>query len=484
LDSVSSTVKGPAGAYLTGAALLPQPSGVDRLLRRIGDWLMRNQGAIRAMQWGVVGFYIALLAVPAVLPLPPRTAHIWDNVTLLAQFVFWGIWWPFVLLSMVLVGRLWCGLLCPEGTLSEAASTRGKGHAVPAWVKWKGWPFVAFACTTIYGQMVSVYQYPRPAAVILGGSTLAAIVIGYLYGRSKRVWCRYLCPVSGVFGLLSKLAPVHFRVDRTAWQAWHKPRGAHVKPVNCAPLVPLRTMRGASTCHMCGRCSGFRGAIALARRSPNDEIVHVAGDTPKPMETVLIVFGLLGLAAGAFHWSSSDLYVEVKQAMAGWLVDHGFLWLLEPLAPWWVLTNYPAQNDVLSLLDGIVLIGYILASTLIVGGAVAGCLAVAARVAGRWSAPRLHHLAQGLIPIAACGVFLGLSSLTVTMLKAEGLALDFVGALRAFVLAGASLWSLWLGWRIAGLYATASVRRLAAMLPFGLAVAVGAASWASLFWHL
>ncbi|MCK9913059.1 4Fe-4S binding protein [Microbacteriaceae bacterium K1510] len=482
MDAVSSPARSQDSTYLTGA---PVPSrGIDALLRRVGDWLMRNQHTIRTVQWAVVCVYIALLIVPAVLPLPARTAHIWSNVTLFAQFAFWGIWWPFVLLSMIVVGRMWCGLLCPEGTLSEVVSARGRGHAVPAWVKWKGWPFVAFAGTTIYGQMVSVYQYPKPAAIILGGSTVAAIVVGYLYGRSKRVWCRYLCPVNGVFGLLSKLAPVHFHVDRPAWQAWHKPRGAHATHVNCAPLVPLRTMRGGSACHMCGRCSGFRGAITLARRSPNDEIVHVAGDTAKPAETILIVFGLLGLAAGAFHWSSSALYVDVKQAMAEWLVNHGLVWLLEPLAPWWILTNYPDQNDVLSLLDGIVLIGYILASALIVGGIVIGCLTAAARILGRWSMPRLHHLAQGLIPIAACGVFLGLSSLTVTMLKAEGLALDFVDVLRALLLVGASIWSLWFGWRIAGLYTKVPALRLASMLPFGLAVAVSDASWASLFWHL
>ena len=459
-------------------------NGADLMLRQIGDWLMRNQRAIRAGQWAVVAIYILLVAVPAFLPLPERTAHIWTNLTLFAQFAFWGIWWPFVLLSMILVGRMWCGLLCPEGALSEAASSHGKGYAVPAWIKWKGWPFVAFAGTTIYGQMLSVYQYPKPALVILGGSTLGAVAVGYLYGRSKRVWCRYLCPVTGVFGLLSKLAPLHFSVDRAVWHSWHKSRGTRVSGVNCAPLVPIRNMRGGSMCHMCGRCSGFRGAVMLARRSPNHEIVQVAGSEPKPIETILIIFGLLGLAAGAFHWSSSSLFVDVKQTIAEWLVNHGLVWLLQPMAPWWILTNYPEQNDVLSLLDGAVLVGYIAASTAIVGAAVSGCLAAAVLILGRWSMPRLHHLAQGLIPVAACGVFLGLSSLTVTMLRGEGLALDFVGALRAFLLAGAGIWSLWLGWRIAGLYAKAAAYRIVAMLPIGLGVGVGCAIWATLFWHL
>lgn len=482
MESVLLSPKDETGAH--PAAQTSRWTGLDEALRRIGDGLMRNQRAIRRGQWVVVGIYVFLVAVPAFLPLPTRTGHIWSDLTLFAQFVFWGIWWPFVLLSMVLVGRVWCGLLCPEGTLTEAASARSRGHALPHWLTWKGWPFVAFACTTIYGQMVSVYQYPGPVLVILGGSTLAAIAVGYFYGRNKRVWCRYLCPVSGVFGLLAKLAPLHFRVDQAEWHAWTKPRGGHTPRVNCAPLVPLRTMRGSSACHMCGRCSGFRGAITLARRSPNDEIVNVAGSEPKPVETLLIVFGLLGIAAGAFHWQSSAWLVTLKQAIAGWLIDQNVIWPLEPLAPWWILTNYPAQNDALSLLDGALLVGYIVASAVVIGSAVSVCLMAAARLLGRSPGSRFHHLAQGLIPIAACGVFLGLSSLTVTMLRAEGLALDFVTALRAALLVGASAWSLWLVWLIAAKYARSRSSQAAAMLPLALAVAVSCASWATLFWRL
>ncbi|PSC06281.1 hypothetical protein SLNSH_03045 [Alsobacter soli] len=460
-----------------------EPKPVDRALASVGDWLMRRQKAIRAAQWGVVGIYLFLLVVPAALPLPDRTAHIWTNLVLFAQFVFWGVWWPFVLLSMVLVGRLWCGVLCPEGSLSETVSRHGRGLAVPRWISWKGWPFVAFACTTIYGQMVSVYQYALPALLVLGGSTLAAVAVGALYGRGKRVWCRYLCPVNGVFSLLAKLAPVHFRVDTAAWNAWPKNPGAQ-PVVNCAPLVPIKTMKGASGCHMCGRCSSYKGAITLSRRSPMHEIIHVAGLEAKPWETVLIVVGLMGIASGAFHWASSAVFVQIKQALAEQLIGWGWMWPLEATMPWWILTNAPDQNDVMTVLDGAVLIGFILGTAALVAAGAFGALALATRMLGGWSARRFHHLAQALIPIAGCGVFLGLSALTVTILRADGFELGFVGPLRAALLAGASLWSLTLAWGIARLQPVGAARRFAGVAAVGVAVTVGAVSWGSLFWSV
>jgi polyferredoxin len=318
--------------------------------------------------------------------------------------------------------------------------------------------------------------------VVLGGSTVAAIVVGYLWGRNKRVWCRFLCPVTGVFNLLAKLSPLHFRVDRETWSHAPKVRGAPGPVLNCAPLVPVRAMRGAGTCHMCGRCSDFRGAVTLARRSPNHEIVHVAGDMTNPWQTALILFGLLGVASAAFHWTSSATYVAIRQSLADRIADWGLFWPLEPVLPWYLLTNYPELNDTMTPLDGLVLLIYIGGMALAVGAALGLCLAVATRLCGAWSWARFHHFAQGLIPVAGCGVFLGLSAVTVTMLKAEGIAPPFLANIRAALLIGAGLWSLWLGWSIARTKTESLVRSLAATIAFAGAAAIGCLVWASLFW--
>ncbi len=401
--------------------------------------MRRNRCLIIGVQWALVVFYLALVTVPAFLPAPALDARMLDHLTLFAQFLFWGIWWPFVIVSVMAVGRAWCGLFCPEGTLTELASRHGLGLPVPRWIKWSGWPFVAFVATTIYGQLLSVYEYPKAVLLILGGSTVAALAVGLVYGKGTRVWCRHLCPVSGVFGLLARLAPLHFRVDRKQWDA--APEIAR-QPVQCAPLIDMRRMTGAAQCHMCGRCSGHRDAVQLAARMPGREIIDLPLLDAKPWEARLLVFGIIGVAVGAFQWSASPWFVAAKQKIAEWLVERDSFWLLQDNAPWWLLTHYPQSNDVFTWLDGLGILAYIGLTALLVGGWVWGWLRAAGAVLPGSSTANARWLAYSLVPLGGIGVFLGLSGLTVVHLSAEGIHLAWLAQVRAVLLGVAAVWSM------------------------------------------
>ncbi|MEX6503678.1 4Fe-4S binding protein [Pseudomonas zhanjiangensis] len=453
-------------------------SGLNRRLAGLGDGLRRHARLIRAVQWLVVAGYGLLLVLPALLPLPPSQARILDNLTLLAQFIFWGLWWPFVLLSIVLFGRLWCGLLCPEGSLSEWISWRGLGRGTPRWLRWGGWPTLGFILTTVYGQLISVYDYAQAALLILGGSTLAALLVGYLYGRGKRVWCRYLCPVSGVFGLLARLAPLHFKVDEQRWLANPPP---HLPPPNCAPLLDIRRLQGARDCHACGRCSGQRGAVRLSSRSPSAEILIVGSQAGNPWDARLLLFGVIGLAMGAFQWTVSPWFIALKQATAGWLVDHDSYWLLQAEAPWWLLTHYPQVNDSFSWLDGLLILAYLLGTGLLLGGALWLLLQLAVRAMGR-AGGVFEHLCLSLTPLGAAGLFLGLSATTVKLLRYEGLALAWAQPARGALLGAAIAWSLWLGWRVIGRHGASGLRRLSAFACLLLASGLIGYGWWLQFW--
>ncbi|MGE5623269.1 MAG: 4Fe-4S binding protein, partial [Bacillota bacterium] len=413
------------------------------LLAKIGHAMQRHRRVIQAIQWTVVCFYLSLVVIPAFMPLPPEDAHLYNNLRLFAQFVFWGIWWPFVMVSTMLLGRVWCGVFCPEGAMSEFASRHGLGRAIPRWIRWGGWPFVAFVCTTVYGQLVSVYEYPQAALLVLGGSTLAAIAVGFVYGKGKRVWCRYLCPANGVFSLLARIAPLHFRVDEEAW----KRSTGRAPMVNCAPLIDIRHMKSASACHVCGRCSGYRGAVQLAARSPAREILNARDKDVTREEVMTLIFGVIGVATAAFQWSSSRWFVQMKTAAAEWLVERDSFALLQDDAPWWLLTHYPAANDVFTWLDGLCILAFILGGGFALGLAVLIPMRLAAFLANSQDLS-WRRLALGLIPMAGAGVFLGLSMLTLSHLKAERLPLEWVPPVRVALLAIGSAFSGWLGWRL------------------------------------
>lgn len=444
-------------------------------LARLGLAMRRHRTAIVATQWVVVLGYGALVAVPAFLPLPSEEAHVWNNLTRFAQFIFWGIWWPFVIASIMAFGRLWCGVFCPEGALTEWVSHHGLGRGIPRWMKWGGWPFVAFVTTTVFGQMTSVYEYPKPALLILGGSTVGAVAIGLLYGRGKRVWCRHLCPVSGVFALLAKIAPVHFKVDQAVWDA--APAGNRTSrqhPVNCAPLINIRRMESASACHMCGRCTGERSAVQLTLRSPSAEILNEptsisqrkAEDTDR-WPARLLVFGMLGVALAAFQWNASPWFVVAKQALAGWLVDHEILWPLNQPGHWWLLTHYPEVNDAFTWLDGGMLLAYVATEALVVGS----WIWIWMRLIGALIELPWQRLAYVLIPFAGASVFVGLSFLTTSQLAGEGVLLPWASGLRTALLALTALWSAVLAGRLA------PRRRAAAAFGTLMAVALPFAAW-------
>jgi hypothetical protein len=232
-------------------------------------------------------------------------------------------------------------VFCPEGSLTELVSRRGLQYPIPRWIRWGGWPFVAFVMTTVFGQLLSVYEYPKATLLILGGSSLMALAVGYVYGRGARVWCRYLCPANGVFGLLARLAPVHFHVDRAAWRS--KP--ASTPAVACATLIDIPRMTGATACHAAAVAAHRDAAVGGAL--PNAEVLRLSPGAVS-LGAILLLFGA-GVAPGRFN--ERDPVVALKQsiATAGGMTPMHY-W---PITLWWLSRITPRRtNALLSMIDG------------------------------------------------------------------------------------------------------------------------------------
>ncbi|AGA64924.1 Ferredoxin [Liberibacter crescens BT-1] len=447
-------------------------------LNALGLAMQRHRALIQGIQWIMVIVYLLLIIIPAWMDLPKREAQILNNLVLFAQFVFWGIWWPFVILSMLFLGRIWCGVFCPEGALSEWTSRwAGLNKTIPRWLKWRGWPAVSFVIMTLYAQLVSVFDYAQPTLFILGGSTVAAIIIGFFFGRGTRVWCRSLCPVNGVFNLLSRLSPISFKTNPEAWERYN---GLKL-PVHCPPMLNIHQLNGVSACHMCGHCAGYRDAVSLQSRSFNEEILEHGAKKNNIWELRLLLYGMIGVAIGAFTWSASPWFVQLKLVIAKWLVDYNILWPLDATAPWWILTNYPENNDSFTWLDGFCISFYILGNGLVFGLFLSAILNFIAQFCHK-TTPFKYHLAQAFLPISAAGLFLGLSATTVKLLQYNGITFIWLDNIRIIILAGASLWSLYLAARIIALYQKHIHKWIFSFLLFSLALIPIISSWWLMFW--
>ena len=66
----------------------PKPYG---RLEKIGLFLRRNRRLIIGLQWIIVVAYAAMVIIPAFMPIPAESAHIWDNFRLFAQFWCGGL---------------------------------------------------------------------------------------------------------------------------------------------------------------------------------------------------------------------------------------------------------------------------------------------------------------------------------------------------------------------------------------------------------
>jgi polyferredoxin len=137
-----------------------------------------------------------------------------DGEKNLATQLVWTLWWPGIIFTFILVGRLWC-FMCPFGALNEWPSRLVKPTRLFPRAIRNLWPATGlFVLLTLLDEQLGVFDSPRATAWIIVFFALLALGIGLLYQR--RSFCRYVCPIGGMIGIYSMLAPVELRAKSRA----------------------------------------------------------------------------------------------------------------------------------------------------------------------------------------------------------------------------------------------------------------------------
>jgi hypothetical protein len=425
-------------------------------------------------------FFLVLLLLPLFLGEPPEDATPLSHFTTFANYAMWGLWFPLVLLSVIFTGRSWCGLLCPMGAAAEWGNKVGLQRAIPAWMRWEGTPIASFLIITILGQTVGVRDHPEAMAEIFGGTMLIAILVGLIYGRNKRAWCRHMCPIGLLLGIFSRIGAVQFTPKRP------RPGGdQYTEKTVCPTMIDTPRKEESRHCIECFRCvhPDNSGGLKLRLRHPGEEIEQIRDHNPNPYEVWFLFLGT-GIALGGFLWLVLPQYGRIRQSIGEWFIEHGHYWIGES-GPWWLMSVHPERREVFNWLDFGTIIGFMVVVMVLLTALLAITTWLSAWLAGhvqgdRTLSQRFTELGYQYAPVAMVSLVIGLGATLFQPLNSIDAAAP--GLAKGALFVAGLLWSLWLGDRILKRQGVKANTRWLPLLPGALgSLAVGAAWWPGIF---
>jgi MauM/NapG family ferredoxin protein len=200
---------------------------------------------------------------------------------------YWELIWPLLLLlPTLLLGRFFCGWICPMGSLnhfvSDLGATARSGKARMASNRyWKGQAtkyvlliaglVAALFASSVLGWIDPISLFVRstglsmlPAAATHKHAVVAQphyglsvlLAVGFLALlamnlRITRFWCRVLCPLGALLGVLSRLSPLNLHKDRATCNGCSRCLLACQGGADPVGTEPWRK----AECHLCLNCT-------------------------------------------------------------------------------------------------------------------------------------------------------------------------------------------------------------------------------------
>jgi ferredoxin len=183
----------------------------------------------------------------------------WIRDTNLSNLVVWSYWWPVIIITAVLLGRLWC-TVCPMELITYWASRIGLRQRVPNILK-SGWIVTIFyALVWIVGvHTLAVNRIPRQMALYLLLLIIVAIDVSLIF--RKRAFCSYVCPVGHLLGLYALISPFEWRADDPSVCGSCKTKDCVVKKNHyrltsrsCTSNLYPATISDNRNCLLCTQC--------------------------------------------------------------------------------------------------------------------------------------------------------------------------------------------------------------------------------------
>lgn len=220
----------------------------------------------------------------------------------------WILWWVLLMLLLVpIFSRMWC-LMCPFPIFSDffqrrrlfgvgVGKLRGLGLRWPKSLKNMWIMNIGFLITTFFSGFFTV----RPLAtfILLGFIILLAFILGLIF--EKRIFCLYVCPVSGFQGLYSQFATSEIRRKDPEICKKHALKTCYLgnkEGYGCPWLLAPFSFGKNTYCGMCLEC--FKTCpydnMGFFLRPPGVDLLVDTEREPKGLDEAYKAFIMLGIA--------------------------------------------------------------------------------------------------------------------------------------------------------------------------------------------
>ncbi len=195
---------------------------------------------------------------------PPEGVH--DRLfaqTNLVNLLVWGIWWPLMVLTAILFGRLWC-MICPLELVSNVSERLSrklgvKQRKLNRWIRSGAIVLALYALIQLLIAGIHLHRIPAYTSFFLIGLLILAALTGFLF--SDRAFCRGFCPVGLLLNAYGRGSMLVVRPRSTdacgnctgkdcvlACNRF-KPDGR-----SCPSLLNPARLKDNSDCLLCGQC--------------------------------------------------------------------------------------------------------------------------------------------------------------------------------------------------------------------------------------
>jgi 4Fe-4S binding domain len=303
---------------------------IDLLKGRILGRLASSRFYPLASQVGTLVAFGLLIAGGLAAPhVPAKMTGILRN-TNLAALIVWSLWWPLVILSTALMGRIWCQV-CPMELVNSVFSRVGLKRRVPRFLA-SGWGVALYYSLALLGFIRTfwAHRYPERMSAFFLFLLASALVAGLIF--EKRAFCNFLCPVGRLLGLYACCAPLEWRVrDAETCEACRSKDcvAAHysyrLSGRSCTSNLYPASIRDNRDCLICTQCRKVcpRDNLRLSLRKPLADFFGGLRLSSLELFLLLLISGLV-IWELAEEWSPARKVLEFLPNKAGsWLGASG-----------------------------------------------------------------------------------------------------------------------------------------------------------------